>query len=355
MLPTLYTAWMADLLEGEIPREQTAACERCVMCRPADSPDGVGGSCHFSRETKCCTYLPELVSFGVGHILTRDDETLAEGRRTVVARITARHGVTPLGLKRPRPRQLIDTHGHNLFGRETSLRCPHLLADGHCGIWRYGAPMCSTWYCKFDRGAVGFRFWAALRRLLCTMEERLSWWCLLRLGMEPAVLTALEHDARRAATPSCLQRGDLDAAGDAAAHAQLWGSWNGREEELYRRCAALVDGLSWREAASICGVEAEVLGRAVREAHTALMSRAVPERVRLGRFQITAADDRGFLVVGYSPFDPIRLPKTLMGLLHHFDGRPTAQILDHIDRAGGPRLGLEVVQRLVDVGVLAEA
>lgn len=324
------------------------------MCRPADASAGVGRSVHFSTDTKCCTYVPVLVSFGVGRILARDDEAFASGRDTVVARIAARHGVTPLGLVRSRSRQILDENSRGLFGKEPALRCPHLLADGQCGIWGYGAPMCLTWYCKYDRGAVGHRFWTTLRQLLCVVEEGIAWWCLLRLEMEPRVLAILEG-VRAGSHPYLLAAGDLDATGDAEAHSRMWGSWNGREEELYRRCADLVNGLSWREAAAICGVEAEVLGRRVREAYAALVSDAVPERVRLASFQVVAADEREFRVIGYSPLDPVRLPRALMGVLHRFDGRTASEIVAGIEHAGGPRIGPGVVRRLVDVGVLAEA
>ena len=108
-LPPLYAAWIDELLAGPLPHESEATCEDCAMWSSAGAsaePD-----LFFHRDTKCCTYTPEIPNFLVGRILDDPDPALAPGRASVERRIDARIGVTPVGLLRPPVQALLYRHG----------------------------------------------------------------------------------------------------------------------------------------------------------------------------------------------------------------------------------------------------
>ena len=119
-LPPLYAAWMDELLAGPIPRETDATCDDCAMCADGEEPEESGA--FFSRETKCCTYIPTLPNYLVGRILSDDDQDFAKGRATLVARLRAGIAVTPLGLGQPPNFQaLYGQSPESLFGRSRTL------------------------------------------------------------------------------------------------------------------------------------------------------------------------------------------------------------------------------------------
>jgi hypothetical protein len=342
-LPPLYAGWVRELLGGLPPREIDATCDRCAMV--SANPDRQG----FDPGVKCCSYMPELYNFLAGGILTEDDPTLAAGRASVRERIARRTGVTPLGLTKPRSYLLLyDSGGDLAFGRSKALLCPHFLDDGRCGVWRHREASCATWYCKFVRGQVGRAFWTSLLRMLVLVERALAWWCVQRLELPPCTLAALDglvRPARRSLDPS-----DLDRSAPAD-YDTLWGGWAGREEELYRACAARVQGMAWRDAVALAGVEAEVAAAIVRDNYAALRSDALPERVAVGAFQLAALDAERCHIRGYSNYDPIELPTAVLDVLARFDGRPVDDVIAEL---GGEGVEIEraLVRRLVDLGVL---
>src|SRR5215470_8438493 len=95
-LPSLYAAWMDQMLAGPIPRETDATCDNCVMC--TEDGRSTKDRIFFNPETKCCTYTPVLPNYLIGRILADDDPSFASGRATVEERLHAGIAVTPLGL-----------------------------------------------------------------------------------------------------------------------------------------------------------------------------------------------------------------------------------------------------------------
>jgi hypothetical protein len=355
-LPPLYAAWIDDLLDGPLPHEAEATCERCVMI--AQAPAAAGGL-FFNPRTKCCTYVPALPNFLVGRILTDDDPAMAAGRASVERRLDARLGVTPLAIEHPPVHGLLyKTGGLQAFGRSETLRCPHYRDDagGACGIWRHRNGVCSTWFCKHGRGATGQRFWQALDQLLATVERELARWCLVRLDLAPAVLTRLlPRGTDRHVQGESLDAAAIDGRTEDADYRARWGEWVGRERELYRESARLVGGLAWSDVARIGGGTVEALARIVRAGHAGHGADAIPERLVLGQLQTVGGGREHVTVTTYSPYDPLALPRLLVDVLHYFDGRPTAQALRRIRAERGINVQPDLVRRLVDFGVLQPA
>ena len=124
-LPPLYAGWIGTLLDGPLPSEPEATCERCAMLPAEGAP--AAERLYFPPEVKCCTYVPALPNFLVGRILADDDPALAAGRASVERRIDARLGVTPLGLEPPPVHALLyKASGGQAFGRSRALRWPAL-------------------------------------------------------------------------------------------------------------------------------------------------------------------------------------------------------------------------------------
>jgi hypothetical protein len=83
-----------------VPGEAPATCDDCAMCAPPGTKPEVS-ELFFNPETKCYTDVPELPNFLVGRILGDRSPDFAGGRETVVARLRAGMGVTPLGIAQP--------------------------------------------------------------------------------------------------------------------------------------------------------------------------------------------------------------------------------------------------------------
>lgn len=327
---------MEQALGGAPPAESEATCADCVMCQDPPEP----GVRPFHPEVKCCTYVPELPSFLVGAILADDD---APGRTSVEARIDARAGVTPLGLFRTPEADGRQRRVGDQWGRAEALRCPHYqVADGSCGIWRHRDAVCATWFCRHERGYLGFSAWHTLKQLLAKVEERLALWCAAELDLDLPALRALVPPEAPKEGPEVTD----------AAWAERWRSWAGREREFFRRAAGLVADLSWDDVVARCGLEVPILLRAAREAWGRL-ERPVPERLELGAFQTAAATPLGIVAVTYSTFNPIALPTELMRVLDVFDGRPTDEAQEALAERG-LALDDEFLRLLVDYRVLVE-
>jgi hypothetical protein len=313
-------------------------------------------SLYFHPDTKCCTYIPDLPSFLVGRILDDGDPALAPGRATVEQRIDARVGVTPLGLHRPPVHLLLYQHGaQSGFGRAVSLRCPHYRTDtgGTCGIWRHRNGVCSTWYCKHTRGATGQRVWHALDQLLAIVERSLTRWCLLQLDLDgEALARLLPRGADREGEGTTIDAEGIDGIVAEGAYAALWGTWRGRERELYRRAAELVSALEWPDVVRIGGASVEAFARVVVHEQAALGETSLPRRLTVGPFQTVAVGRERVRVVTYSPYDPLELPRLLVDVLPYFDGRPTTQTLRQIRDERGLNIQPSLVRRLLDFGIL---
>ena len=271
-------------------------------------------------------------------------------------RIDARVGVTPIGLRRSPVHALLYQHGTpSGFGRAASLRCPHYLpeAGGACGIWRHRNSICSTWFCKYGRGATGQRFWHALEQMLAIVERNLTRWCLLEVGVDSEVLARLlPRGADRGMDGVGLDAASLDETVTPEAYRALWGSWQGRERDLYRRAGALVNSLRWPDVARLGGASVDAFARVVVDAHRCHRDGSVPARLTVGSFQTIAVGRDSVRVMTYNPYDPLELPRLLVEVLPYFDGCPTPQALRRIRAERGINVQPDLVRRLVDFGVL---
>ena len=169
-LPEQYGAWIQEALGATVPAESKATCSDCAMCRPWPPVES------FKPDVKCCSFTPALPNFRVGAILADPDPALERGRETVRARIRANDGATPLSLEPPRTYALTYAkRSREGFGIDRALLCPH-FDDGKCSIWRWREAVCSTYYCRYDRGDAGRQVWNDLRRVPISGESAGARW-----------------------------------------------------------------------------------------------------------------------------------------------------------------------------------
>ncbi|MCE9574197.1 MAG: hypothetical protein K8W52_13705 [Deltaproteobacteria bacterium] len=343
-LPPLYAAWIDALLGGTLPSEVRATCDACAMAPRADDPPGER---RFDPGLKCCTFYPDLPNFSVGAILA---DPSASGRREIDRRFGLGAGITPLGMTRPTVYQLVFAQGGNAFGRSNALRCGFLDAGGRCGIWAHRESTCVSYYCKFERGAIGRNLWRALQDLLGSIERQLAQWCVLELDPGGAAIASL---FRAPSAPAFGHRA-LDGVGDPAELRLVWGTWAGREREFFARAHALVRGLTWARVLEVCGPEVAGRAKVLVAAYQRHGDPTVPDSLRLGPHQVTPLDAHRVWLRGYSTIDPVEVAPAEAAALTAFDGRPTEVVVAELAARGVPISSTQIT-RLAEFEVLIPA
>ena len=285
-LAPLHARWLEAALGGKIPSEPHATCENCAMLPVPGGADEHRDAVFFNPKTKCCTYLPRLHNFLVGAILADEAPDMAEGRARVLERIGKKVGVTPLWVGAGGAYSLMYDHGDGVFGHSEAMRCPYYLEDrigGGCGIWRHRNSVCMTWFCKHERGATAKRFWDSAKELLMAVEENLAIHCLVTLGFDDAALRAnFPFKVPKSQRTETVKGDELDGTVSPERYRALWGSWAGREQELYRQCDAIVRDMEWKDVERIGGATVALLSQLARAAYQTATSDDLPERLEIG-------------------------------------------------------------------------
>lgn len=236
ILPHVHRHLLPALFDESVPEESLATCDRCAMALPDVLPECTPEG-FFRPDVKCCSFHPNLPNFLVGAILADDSAEMAAGRERLRARLDLRTGVGPVWLAAPRKYTLLFLASRKTsFGRSLILRCPYFdPSASHCSIWRHRDAVCTTFFCKHVRGAMGDVMWRSIELILRLAERRLA-----------------DYAARALGAPMLENAGGLDTltleeledrSPDSSAYAATWGDWVGREETFYRACAAVVAGL----------------------------------------------------------------------------------------------------------------
>jgi hypothetical protein len=132
----------------------------------------------------------------------------------------------------------------------------------------------------------------------------------------------------------------------------FWGNWAGREDEYYRECGRLVNDLKGDAVIALCGSRTRVQLEIARGAWERLSNTELPSQLTCGSYQLLGVQEGGLSAITYSSTDPIGLPSPLLPLLHHFDGRPTTEILEELLQEHGVQLEEDLLKKLVDWGIL---
>jgi hypothetical protein len=298
--------------------ESKATCDNCVML----APEGLAKTQardFFHPDTKCCTYHPRMPNFLVGAILADASPEGAEGIRRVRALIAGRTGVTPefLGPSR-KYNVLLDAGRVNGFGRSLRMRCPYFHEEHkNCTIWRYRKSDCAVFYCKYDAGADGQAYWRGVG----------AYWH--RLEMRTAALVRERVSTEVEQPPWRLDRMSIeeleDRPPDPRSYSAWWGPYEGHEEAFYQACFEEATRLTDEDAEQLLGDEqAKHRLSVVKSTHEQLANPTFPERLTVNP-ELEAVDgpEGVKLVVSYSRYEPMALPRVIYDLLPKFDGSAT--------------------------------
>jgi len=344
-LPPLYQGWLEEILPGPIPRERIATCTDCAMCAKNGDAAAPPGQDFFNPETKCCTYFPALPNYLVGRAIHAPSPAadvlrgFIEGNDSDRVHISLR-GVMP----RDDYWQRYRANGAKGFGHDANLRCPYIInQDGPegplCGIWQHRNSVCSTWFCKHVRGNVGRSFWQSVLNMFMQLENTLAWWCIAEL--------IDNHDQLiRQKVPSEAGGADLQLLENE------WDFWPGSRIEFFEACAEKVHALSWEEVVAVAGIEHRLRATELRTNHGRLTDMTPPDRLRAGSYEVFSNDGQRTRLRSTGSLEFFEAPNALISLLHYFDGRPTEDVLAHIQQEQRINLAPGLVRKLYDFGVL---
>jgi hypothetical protein len=133
-------------------------------------------------------------------------------------------------------------------------------------------------------------------------------------------------DARRR-LPDAALADELVTELHEARYSNTWGSWLGREEVFYERCAALVEGMTWDDVRALGGQEIRALESIAKASQSGMSASSLPSTLRVVPRAGTVAG--GVVeVITYSPYDPAMVPEAVWAALSLFDGnRSTPDVL----------------------------
>jgi len=354
-LPPLYDKWLSQLLGAIVPDETKATCSNCAMI-VSDSSSTTSPSQGFLPSTKCCTYTPKIPNFLVGRILNHELQEMELGRRTILTRLSERQTVTPLFLGRSieYERRYMGSR-ERYFGRMAALRCPHYVEEGGlCSIWRHREAVCSTYFCKHDRGDVGVSFWLRLREFLIEAEKELSRWCAISLGIEPSIVLALSDPESLPGLLKQLEHESNEPQLGQLAYQEIWGDWVHREEEFFAEAARMVSKLDLPQVSLIGGQELAARGAELTKAFAALQSQEVPTSLVPLQIEIQRESTGSLVVKSYSPTDPVRISQRLFHAITQFDGKTNEEVLEAIERESGLKISQALLRKLVDFRLLGK-
>lgn len=319
-LPDFLGPLLSSFFDRPAVVESRATCDDCQMCDHGQVPEGVRAT-FFRHETKCCTYHPQLPNYHVGAILADRRPELREGQARVRAQIRSGLGVTPDRLGPTRKfSMLYNASSGDAFGRTKAFLCPY-LDEGRCSIWHHRETVCSTYYCKYDGGAVGKRYWTALKDYLGYSERTLTRWATTLVGSGLVVQPTFPkgrlhvHELEDRRPPDEMYR-------------SWWATWAGREEEFYVACFERVRSLDRKTYANIVDETREgsaFVGR-LKSAREALEAEtAIPERLVLHKSLRSLPVIQGGVLVTtpYNSYDSFNLEPELYEILEKFEPTKT--------------------------------
>jgi hypothetical protein len=308
-LAPIYGPLLSDFFDRPAVSETRATCDDCAMC---DKGTGeLVAMSYFRPDLKCCTFHPHLPNYLVGALLADRSDELAEGRERIRKKIATRIGVTPFYVAAPRKFNVLYEAGRNggFFGRSDALLCPYFDREsgGRCTVWRYREAVCTTFFCKYERGVKGLGFWSALKDYLLVTEF------LLARDAATKVDPKVEEPKldRNQLTIEDLEDRPPDD------YAKIWGKWVGREAEFYVECQKRVRALRRRDFRAIVDELPDVKKRldAVKQNYEALTSNELPARlVRNSQMREVFAKDQ-VAVTPYNRMDSFALDKDLYDVL----------------------------------------
>jgi len=236
-LPAIYNNFFPDFISQTEWTEKKATCHDC-----ANFPK-------YKKDLKCCTYEPFVANYLAGEIL----ENKSLGAKVILSKISNYNFVLPLGIVPSIGFQMKFNHRKsNDFGNKREWLCPYYNTDNNnCSIWQSRSSICSTYFCKSDKGRQGLGLWKKVEEFLTYSETALAEECMVQMGYSPKHMDrCLDFINRYEATEAekkqkKLTRKQVD---------EIWDHQQQNEVQFYKRCYRFVKSLNRSEFLEIIGL-----------------------------------------------------------------------------------------------------
>jgi hypothetical protein len=350
LLPPVYSGFVDEFFDRPKVVETRAECGKCVMCDHGQ-PSPVAMD-YFNKETKCCTFFPQLPNYLVGAILADPSPEMEEGKKRIREVIANRMGTLPWILTRPRKLAFLMSNYGEAFGRSKSLLCPYFDSanpEYACTIWRHRETVCLTYYCKYNGGKRGYDFWTALKDYLNYTQRVLA--RAAAEAVDPKVVEPLfKQNQITARDMDDLPPTDAD-------YSAWWGNWVGREDEFYVKTFEWVKAISRADFKQNVDESAEgkpIFERLVR-AYDRQHDKILPlSLVRNGRMKEQHVDDK-VVVTTYHRYDSFALDKELYDVVGLFKAdQSLKENLARLEKEEGIELAPDLIEYLFAAGILVE-
>ena len=346
-LAPIYRPLLSELFDRAEVNEPRATCDDCAMCDKGAGPDALKLD-YFRPDTKCCTYYPSLPNYLVGAILSDPDPALDDGKRRIRERIALRTGVTPAWIAAPRLYTAISMAASGAFGRSKKMTCPYLTDDARCSIWRHREAVCSTFFCKYNRGRRGYEFWSAMKMYLGNVEVELGQWAMK--GIDSSLEDVRERKLR-------LTVEDIEGLPPREeTYAAIWKDWLGREEELYIACYERVNAMTRDEFARVCDRSRDGTRhvKTLTQKWDRLLSDELPQSlIRNPKMLRVLPNGDNVVVTAFNANDSFALDKDLYDVLAMLDGKKSVEEnLAWLAKEHGIELTSDLLNHLYIHGVL---
>jgi Fe-S-cluster containining protein len=236
LFPEGYRYWLEKRLLGS-RSESLATCENCAMVKPSGTTRDKGP---FLSHLKCCTYFPFIPNFSLGDI--RSDK---------IKRAKSNGILLPIGLFPSQNQQdLVIELGSTGFGRRSELLCPFFDSiQNQCSIWEQRPGVCTSYFCKSEKGKKGLHFWSEVEKYLNHFEWKLSCEVIFQMGFTENEIAY------------CQGAIDLETAEEERKFfvQAAWGKWQSKKIEFYKQSRAIALSISSDEIGEILDPEFLIL------------------------------------------------------------------------------------------------
>ena len=249
LYPPSYSIWLSERLKGTLIETQ-ATCEKCAMVHPEGLTRHPGP---FKNELKCCTYFPFVPNFSLGGMILEKDSAI--DLRLKIAE--AQGLLLPLGLfPTPERTQSMKENRFEGFGQRPELLCPFFnsLTLG-CSAWKQRPGVCTTYFCKSDRGAEGLKFWNQVEEYLNHFEWKMAQEVFSQLGFS-------ENEMEMCKAVMSTEEGDEERKYFIQA---AWGIWENKKSELFISAFELSQKISAEKIDELLGEEFLAIEKTLRD------------------------------------------------------------------------------------------
>lgn len=240
----IYHNLIPELMEIEVPEEKWADC---LNCHRSANPTSE------RLDTKCCDYHPALPNYVIGAILSDQSAEFKVPQEVIREKIAQKKGVTPFGIapstayQKALKEDRADNSGANTTTEhKRSLLCP-FFDTGMCTIHKYRADVCGSFFCHSVSSAEGKKLSKKVQSFSKNLDHKLALHITQQIRPDLGNIGGMDL----LKNTSRLIENEQDSVENN--YESLWSEGLGREEDYYKQCYSLIQGLSPQDVNEILG------------------------------------------------------------------------------------------------------